>query len=79
MEFTRVANNTIYSRRALADTRQAFREFCQISASPGTIPDTAEITVEVKEQYVADGRKIILEAWNYMLDRACQIRFEQAA
>ncbi len=78
MEFTRIVDNTIYPRRALTDTRQVFREFCRISASPGSPADIATITIEVNEQYSQESRRIILEAWNYMLDRACQIHFEEA-
>jgi hypothetical protein len=79
MPYSRTIDNTIYPRRALADMRQAYREFCQISVVPGTTPNTATLTIDVRERHAPNARQIVLEAWNYLLDRACQIHFEQAS
>ncbi len=78
MPFCRILDNTIYPRRALTDMRHAYREFCHISIVPGTTPDTALLTIDVREPHAPNARQIILESWNYLLDRACQIHFEQA-
>jgi hypothetical protein len=78
MPFSRILDNTIYPRRALADTRQAYREFCRLSVTPGTTPETPILVIEVKEQHAATAHQITLEAWNYLLDRACQIHFEHS-
>ena len=77
MPFSRVLDNTIYPRRALADTRHAYQEFCRFAVTPGTTPETAILTIEVKERHAPHARQITLEAWNYLLDRACQIHFAQ--
>ncbi len=76
MRFARTIDTTIYPRGALADMRQAYRDFCSISVTPGNIPDLVDLTIDVREQYESNGRQIVLEAWNYLLDRACQIHFE---
>jgi hypothetical protein len=79
MPFSRILDNTIYPRGALADMRQAYREFCHSSVVPGATPDTAILTMNVRERHAANARQVILEAWNYLLDRACQIHFAQAS
>ncbi len=79
MTFSRTIDNTIYPRRALADTRQAYREFCRITITPGPTSDAATLTIDVRESHASNARRVVLEAWNYLLDRACQIHFEQAA
>ena len=75
--YSRLIDNTLYPRRALADTRQAYRDYCRFSVTPGPTTDTATLTIEVKPQHAAHARQITLEAWNYLLDRACQIHFAQ--
>lgn len=77
MEFTRRVNNAIYSRRALADAREAYGKYCTVRAVPGN-DGLVGITVSVKGEFEPEGRRVILEFWNYFLDTACQQRLESA-
>jgi len=75
--YSRFLDNALYPRRALADTRQAYQNYCRFSVTPGLTRDIVTLTIEVKPQHAAHARQITLEAWNYLLDRACQIHFAQ--
>jgi hypothetical protein len=71
MTFVREIDNGIYSRKALADTRDAYHSYCDVQALP--LPNNrAKITLVVKNQYLSDSNQIILEFWNYFLDSACK-------
>lgn len=75
MSHTRCVDNTLYSRKALADTRSAYAQYCTIRGAPR--PDgLVDITIEVKAAYAQDSRQVILEFWNFFLDTACQQRLE---
>jgi hypothetical protein len=75
MEFTRVIDNAIYSRKAFASARQAYSDYCTMWAVPKSDGSVA-ITVSVRPQYEQEEQRIVLEFWNYFLDSACQLRFE---
>ncbi len=75
MAFVREIDNGIYSRKALADTRNAYRSYCNVQALP--LPNNrVKIALTVKNEYLADSKQIILEFWNYFLDSSCKYHFE---
>lgn len=75
MQLTRRIDNTLYSRKALAEAREAYREYCAVRAA--AMPDgLVEITVQPHRQFESDARQIILEFWNFFLDTACEQRLE---
>ena len=75
MQLTRRIDNTLYSRKALADAREAYREYCTVRAA--AMPDVlVEIAVQPHGQYESNARQIILEFWNFFLDTACEQRLE---
>ena len=77
MEFTRQVDSAIYSRKALADAREAYGKYCTVRALPGN-DGLVGITVSVKGGYEPEARRVILEFWNYFLDTACLQRLELA-
>jgi len=77
MEFTRTVDNDLYSRKALAAAREAYREYCVVRVTPAP-EGLADITVQPHRQYEAEARQVILEFWNFFLDTACQQRLEVA-
>lgn len=73
MQLTRRIDNALYSRKALAEVREAYREYCTVRAA--AMPDgLIEITVQPHRQFESEGRQIILEFWNFFLDTACEQR-----
>lgn len=77
MGFSRLIDNSVYSRKALAQAREAFQEYCAIQALPRT-DGLVSVTVSVKDKYESEARQVILEFWNYFLDAACQQHLESA-
>jgi hypothetical protein len=75
MEFTRTIDNALYTRKALADARDAYRDYCVVKTVPRS-DGLADITVTVKDEYCADARQVTLEFWNYFLDTVCKQRLE---
>ena len=75
MAFVREIDNGIYSRKALADTRDAYRSYCDVLATP-LLNNRARVSLTVKKEYITDSRQIILEFWNYFLDSACKSHLE---
>lgn len=75
MTFTRRIDNAIYSRKALADAREAYAQYCAVQAAPRS-DGLVDITVDVKPAYIQESRQVTLEFWNYFLDIACQQRLE---
>lgn len=75
MAFTRRIDNSLYSRKALADAREAYATYCSVRATPQT-NGQVDVTVEVKADYVPESRQVTLEFWNYFLDTVCQHRLE---
>lgn len=77
MEFTRRIDNGIYSRKALAEAREAYGKYCTIRATPSSSGDVA-VTVLLKEEYEGEARRVILEFWNFFLDSTCKHKLESA-
>lgn len=75
MEFKRRIDNAIYSRKALADARDAYSKYCTVRAIPST-DGLVEISVTVKDEFKPEAQRVVLEFWNYLLDSACQQRLE---
>ena len=77
MNFVREIDNSLYSRKALADSRDAYRNYCDIQVSP--LPNNkAKVSLTVKSEFLTDSRQIILEFWNYFLDSSCKANLESA-
>jgi hypothetical protein len=72
----RFIDNTIYPKKAVADARMAYRNYCDfaIDTNGNHLP---KLTVTVKPKYQDNSQQIILEFWNYLLDIACQIKMEE--
>ncbi len=62
---------SIYSRTALEATQTAFMEHCRVSISPVT-SDRLLVTTMPLMMSSEEGRTMLLEFWNYFLDRSCQ-------
>lgn len=77
MEFTRRIDNALYTRKALADAREAYRDYCAVKAAPRA-DGLVDITVAVKSEYRSEVRRVTLEFWNYYLDTACKQRLGSA-
>ena len=73
--YQRNIDNSIYPKKAVADARMAYRDYCDISIeiADETLP---KLTIKVKPKYQKNSRKIILEFWNYLLDLSCQIKMK---
>ena len=74
---TRTIDNTLYTRRALNEARNAFAKYCVVRATPDA-NGLVGITVTVNSDFQQDARQVILEFWNFFLDTACQQRFDVA-
>ena len=71
VEITREVHTKLYSRAALADTQKAFRDYCTADVHP--IDDTRlMVCTTIKDDAPDRGMDILLEFWNYWLDRSCQ-------
>jgi len=70
-EFSRTVNLTIYSRSALATTQAAFREHCRVSTAP-VASDRLLVSVMPLMTAPEEVGTMLLEFWNYFLDRSCQ-------
>ena len=77
MEFTRYIDNGLYSRKALAQAREAYHQYCTVRAQPQATGEVA-ITVSVKPEYRAEARNVTLAFWNFFLDTSCKDRLENA-
>lgn len=75
MRVTRNIDHTLYPRRALADARQAYRDYCTLEISPNG-DHMARVTIVVNEAHEDSASQIVLEFLNYALDRAAQIHLE---
>lgn len=68
---SRTVNLTIYSRSALAATQAAFGEHCQISTAPVST-DRLFVSIMPLMTTPEEVRTMLLEFWNFFLDRSCQ-------
>lgn len=74
---SRAIDNDLYTRKALADSRDAYLSFCDVQVVP--LPNNrARVAITVKPQYVRDTRQVTLEFWNYFLDVSCKGWLEEA-
>lgn len=75
--FVREIDNDLYTRKALADSRDAYRNYCDVQVAP--LPNNrAKVSLAVKDQYAQESRQITLEFWNYFLDSSCKRYLEDA-
>jgi len=70
-EISRSINLALYSRSALAETQAAFRQFCQVQTKP-LDQGRFLVTISPLISDTQDVKKMILEFWNYFLDKTCQ-------
>lgn len=68
----RILDNNLYPKRAVADARTAYRDYCDVRVTQDNAFLT--LTIQVKSKYQKDGHQIILEFWNYLLDISCQMK-----
>lgn len=68
---SRTVHLTIYSRSALATTQAAFREHCRVSTTPVST-DRLLISIMPLMTTPEEVRTMLLEFWNFFLDRSCQ-------
>lgn len=76
IQLSRVIDNKFYPKKAVADAKMAYREYCEFSIEPLS-GQKACLNVRVKVDYVTNERDVLLGFWNYLLDRACQIVLEE--
>ncbi len=73
MDVVRVIDNTIYPRKAVIDSRQAYRDYCTVQAKPlgGT---RIQLTITARSVDNHGGREVILEFLNYLLDKSVELQ-----
>lgn len=76
IHLTRIIDNRFYPKKAVAEAKMAYREYCEFSIEPLT-GRKARLNVLVKSKCVHKERDVLLGFWNYLLDRACQIILEE--
>lgn len=78
MEFTRHIDNEIYSRKALAEARDTYSNYCTIRVM-ANVSGGAAVTVIPKHEFKGnEARQVMLEFWNYFLDCSCKHKLESA-
>jgi len=75
MGFSRCIDNSLYSRKALVNAREAYVDYCSVLATPKT-DGLVDVTVTVKPEYARESRQVTLEFWNYLLDLVCKQKIE---
>lgn len=73
----RTIDHFIYSREAIADARQAYREFCNVKITRIS-SNQAILEIYVSNTDKNQAREIVLNFLNYALDRAAQLHFGAA-
>lgn len=76
-QITRIIDHSLYPRKVIADTRQAYRDYCTLKVTPLS-GDRAEVIIAVRGEYEAEARRIFMELLNYALDKAAESSFESA-
>jgi len=74
-EFTKILDNNIYSRKAVAEARNAFKEYCSVKATPET-DNQVKLLIFVGPNHLERSNEVVLEFLNYALDRSIQIHIE---
>lgn len=76
MEISREIDHRLYPREAINNARNAFRDFCDFKITPlGNYKIL--IRVKVRSKYQSQGREIILEFLNYLLDSSSELYFNK--
>lgn len=75
MQTTRIIDREIYPRKAISDARYAFRDFFSLTVS-SIDSDQDKMTITVKPEHEQQGKEIVLEFLNYLLDRSAEIHLE---
>jgi len=75
-KFNRVLDGEIYSRKAVAEARNAFKGYCLIKATPME-EGRVSLIFKVHESYESKAREVILGFLNYALDRSVQVYLEE--
>lgn len=70
-EVSRVIDLSLYSRYALAETQAAYRKYCQVQTEPKG-PGYLLVTLTPLLEDPSEVQKMVLEFWNYFLDKTCQ-------
>lgn len=73
---SRTVSLTIYSRTALTATQEAFREYCRVSTAQ-VASDCLLISILPLVTTPGEDRAMLLEFWNFFLDRSCQEKLGQ--
>ena len=72
-EISRELDLSIYTRKALAETQMAFRDFCRTTARP--LSSTRLIlSITPIGDASENTQRTFLEFWNYLLDKSSQER-----
>lgn len=75
-KFNFLLDNEIYCRRAVAEARSCFRQYCSVRATPASAGQL-ELSIAVCRSYRGQAREVVLEFLNYTLDRSIQIELEE--
>ena len=76
--YVREISNLIYSKRDLAEARQAFAKFLDVKVVPVSY-GRVSLSVGVLAAFQNQEREIVLEFFNYLLDAAIQRRMSEMA
>lgn len=71
-------SNDLYAKAAVLEAKSKFSQYLRLELKPNS-NGLVSAVFNVSEEYVSDGREIILECLNYMLDRSIQIMLEKEA
>ncbi len=76
MLITRNIYHDLYPRQAIAEAREAFRDYCTLEIRP--LPGNAAcIGIRILSDHESDGRQIVLEFLNYALDRSMELQLKE--
>jgi len=78
LQVTRLIDNEIYARKAIAEAQNAFRSFCKVKASPAAT-GKIELSFLIAPSHQGNAREVVLEFLNYALDRSVQLNQEESA
>ena len=75
-EVSRPIDPSLYSRGAIAAAQAAYKDYCRVETRPS---NNGRLVVALTSHpaYSGELRALVLEFWNYVLDRACQERLNQ--
>lgn len=69
--YTREISNSIYTKKDLAEARQAFVKYLSVQVLPVS-KGRVLLTIKVKSEYLSQEREVILEFFNYLMDTSIQ-------